>query len=168
MYKKTAFLGLFACLALICSYIEALIPLPIPIPGVKLGLANVMIVICLYIYGAKDAIIINFIRIVLLAVLFANPYSLMYSLAGAIISMAFMYPLYKSKKFSIIGVSVAGAVGHNLAQIIMAMWVTRILKLIDYFPVLILSGIVTGVIIGIIGKLVIPKIKHIDLERIKE
>ena len=168
MYKKTAFLGLFACLALICSYIEALIPLPIPVPGVKLGLANVMIVICLYIYGAKDAIIINFIRIVLLAVLFANPYSLMYSLAGAIISMAFMYPLYKSKKFSIIGVSVAGAVGHNLAQIIMAMWVTKILKLIDYLPVLILSGIVTGVIIGIIGKLVIPKIKHIDLERIKE
>ena len=167
MYKKTAFLGLFACLALICSYVEALIPMPIPVPGVKLGLANVLIVICLYTYGIKDAVIINFIRIVLLAVLFANPYSLMYSLAGAIISMAFMYPLYKSKGFSVIGVSVAGAVGHNLAQIMMAIWVTKILKLIDYMPVLILSGIVTGLIIGIICKIITPKLNNLDLERVK-
>ena len=167
MYKKTAFLGLFACLALIFSYVEAIVPLPIPVPGVKLGLANVLIVICLYTYGVKEAVAINFVRIILLAVLFANPYSFIYSLAGAVISMALMYPLYKSKGFSIIGVSVAGAVGHNTAQILTAMAVTRIVKLIDYLPVLIISGIITGLIIGIIGRIILPQLKKIDLERVK-
>lgn len=167
MYKKTAFLGLFACLALIFSYVEAIVPLPIPVPGVKLGLANVLIVICLYTYGVKEAVAINVVRIILLAVLFANPYSFIYSLAGAVISMALMYLLYKSKGFSIIGVSVAGAVGHNTAQILTAMAVTRMVKLIDYLPVLIISGIITGLIIGIIGQIILPQLKKIDLERVK-
>ena len=81
--------------------------------------------------------------------------------------MALMYPLYKSKGFSIIGVSVAGAVGHNTAQILTAMAVTGIVKLIDYLPVLIISGIITGLIIGIIGKIILPQLKKIDLERVK-
>lgn len=143
--------AMLACLALIFSYVEFLIPISLGIPGVKLGLANLVIIIALYGLDWKYALTINVVRICLSGLLFSGVFGIMYSMGGGIISFIVMIGLIKSRKFSIVGVSMAGGVFHNLGQILVAAQLISNLKIFYYFPVLLFSGMVTGIVIGFIA-----------------
>ncbi len=147
--KKTAYLGLFLALALICSYIESLIPFYFGIPGVKLGLANIVVVLMLYCTGAKSALAVSVLRILLSGFLFGNMFSILYSLAGGLASFLCMVLLKRSGRFRIISVSAAGGVTHNLGQIAVAAAVVENRSLFYYYPVLFIAGTLTGIVIGI-------------------
>lgn len=145
-------------LALILSYIESLVPLSFAVPGIKMGLANIAIVFVLYRLGEKEAIAVSLIRLFWVAVLFGSFMTFLYSLAGAVLSMAVMIILKKSEKFSAVGVSVAGGITHNAGQIIAAVLLMETAQIAYYLPVLVVSGTVTGVIIGIVSALLINEI----------
>ncbi len=146
--SKLATAAMLSCLALIFSYIEFLIPIDLGMPGIKLGLANLLIIIALYGLKWKYALAINFVRIVLSGLLFSGVFGVIYSLSGGLLSFLVMVLLKKSGKFSIVGVSMAGGVFHNLGQITVASQLVSNSKIFYYFPVLLLSGIATGIIIG--------------------
>ena len=150
--KKTAFCGLMLALALIASYVESLIPVPIPVPGIKLGVANSVVLILLYYTNAKTAWGISVGRVVLSGFLFGSLSSILYSLSGAILSLLVMTLIKKRDCFTMTGVSVAGGVSHNIGQLIMAFLVLESGALWYYLPVLLVSGCVTGGLIGILGK----------------
>ena len=149
MVKKTALLGMLTSLALIASYIETLIPVPIPVPGVKLGLATLIILIVLKLYGAKEGLLLNILRILLAGFLFGSFSTILYSLAGGLLSFAVMGVLLKTKLFSLMGVSIAGGVCHNLGQLLLASVSLNSAALLSYMPVLLISGLLTGLLIGI-------------------
>ena len=161
--KKVAMLGLTITLAMIMSYIEALVPLSFAVPGIKMGLANIVVIFVLYKFGTKDAILVSLIRVILVSLLFSGFMAMAYSLSGAVLSLLVMWLLKKIDKFSVIGVSVAGGVMHNVGQIIMAIILLRTEQIAIYLPVLILTGTVTGVIIGIVSGLVINRFKNIKI-----
>lgn len=148
--KRLAQLGLLTALALIAGYIELLIPVPMGIPGVKLGLANLTILWALYALGPGDALAVNGIRILLSGFLFGNLTMILYSLAGASLSFACMYLAKKSGHFSLIGVSILGGVMHNVGQLLVAILVLETKSLIYYGPVLLAAGLLTGFLIGIL------------------
>ncbi|KIR02055.1 Heptaprenyl diphosphate synthase component I [Lachnospiraceae bacterium TWA4] len=156
--KKIAQFGMLVALAFIFSYVEAMVPLPIPIPGIKLGLANLVVVVALYCLGIKEALIISIIRVILVGFTFGSLSSMIYSLVGGLLSFAIMALCKKLKIFSVTGVSMAGGVFHNLGQLIVAIYVVETSTLIYYFPFLLVAGVVTGALIGIIGKLMIDRI----------
>lgn len=147
--KKTAYLGLFLALALICSYVESLIPFSVGIPGVKLGLANIVVILMLYETQARFALLISILRIVLAGLLFGNLFSILYSLAGGLLSFFCMALLKQTGKFRIISVSAVGGITHNLGQILLAAVIVENKNLLYYFPLLLLAGIATGILIGI-------------------
>lgn len=151
-------MGIYTALALIFSYVELLIPFHIGVPGIKLGLANVVIVIVLYKMGWKEAYIISITRVILAGFLFGNLASILFSLAGCLLSLSMMLILYKREIFSVIGVSVIGAIFHNLGQILVAMMVVNTFSVAYYFPVLMIAGVVTGIIIGFLAKEMILRI----------
>ena len=146
--SKLTIAAMLSCLALIFSYIEFLIPIDFGMPGIKLGLANLLIIIALYGLQWKYALTINIARITLSGLLFSGVFGLVYSLAGGLLSFLVMVILKNTKKFSIVGVSMAGGVFHNLGQIIIAAQLVSNIKIFYYFPVLLFSGIATGIIIG--------------------
>lgn len=150
--KRIAFIGMLTAYAMILSYIESLIPFFFGIPGMKLGLANLAVVISLYLLDEKAAVLINGIRIFLSGVLFSNLFAIGYSLFGAIFSFAVMLLLKRFGQFSVLGVSVAGGVFHNVGQIIMAVLVFKSLAVVYYLPPLILCGIITGAGIGLLSE----------------
>ncbi len=152
MSKKVAFYGVFAALAILMGYVESLFPPPVPVQGVKLGLANVIVLIALYFMGAKAALGINVIRVVISALLFSGFSGFLYSIAGAGVSFIIMVLAKKIKSSGIIGVSVLGGVAHNIAQIGVAVAVLNTPGLFYYLPVLIISGVVMGVITGIAAR----------------
>lgn len=147
--KQTAYYGMILGLALILSYVESLIPIPIPIPGIKLGLANSVILFVLYRNGVWKAAGISILRIILSGFLFGNMAAIIYSLAGAASSILIMYLLQRTKWFSITGVSVAGGVAHNVGQLITAAVIVQTTAVYYYIPVLLLAGAVTGILIGL-------------------
>ncbi|MBQ6469218.1 MAG: Gx transporter family protein [Lachnospiraceae bacterium] len=149
--KKTAYCGMLTALAMIFSYVESLIPISFGVPGIKLGLANLVVLSALYFMSPGEVLAVSAARILLLGFLFGNGMSILYSLAGGLLSFAVMLTLMKNRGFSEIGVSVAGGVSHNIGQILVAALVLHSLKLFYYLPVLILSGLVTGILIGILG-----------------
>lgn len=159
--KKIAYLGLLIALAFVFSYIEFLIPVNIGVPGAKLGLANLVIIVAMYTLNEKDAFVLSMIRIVLVGFTFANLASMLYSLAGGILSYVAMVIAKKMNKLSITGVSVIGGVFHNVGQIIMAIWVVKTVSLVYYLPVLMVSGIAAGVAIGVLGGMVTKRIRKI-------
>lgn len=159
--KKIAYLGLLIALAFVFSYIEFLIPVNLGIPGAKLGLANLVIIVALYTIGEKNAFVLSVIRIVLVGLTFANLASMLYSLAGGILSFTAMVIAKKMKLLSTTGVSVIGGIFHNIGQIIMAIWVAKTPSLVYYLPVLILTGIVAGVAIGVLGAMVTKRIQKV-------
>ena len=148
--KKTAFCGLVLALALIAGYVESLVPVAIAIPGIKLGTANSVILILLYMVGVKEAFMVNLSRVVLSGFLFGSMSSILYSLSGAIVSLFIMILLKKTDRFSISGVSMAGGVAHNIGQLMMASFVLETTAVWYYLPVLILSGSITGLLIGVL------------------
>ncbi len=152
MMKKTAHMGLFLASALILSYIESLIPFYFGIPGVKLGLANLAVLFALYRYGWREALLLNLMRILLAGFLFGNLFTIIYSLAGAITSFSVMFLLKQPDSFSILGVSIAGGVSHNIGQILVAYFVTKTAGVAFYLPVLLIAGIITGLLIGLAAR----------------
>lgn len=157
--KKLAVMGLFTALAMICGYVEMLLPISLGIPGVKLGVANIVIVFALYRMKPSEAFFINMMRIVLVSFLFGNLSVMLYSLAGGIVSFAAMVLVKKTGKFSIYGVSIIGGVFHNVGQLIVAMLVLETASLVYYGPVLLVSGLITGFIIGITAQEVLKRIR---------
>ena len=157
--KKITLYGLITALALALSYVDHLIPLSVAVPGVKMGLPNIVIMFALYSLGVKDAAIISLIRVVLAGALFGSVFSMLYSAAGAVLSLAVMAVLLKTKRFSPVGVSVAGGVAHNAGQIIVAILVTETAQLIYYLPVLCISGIAAGVLIGVVSGIIINRLQ---------
>ena len=148
---KISYFGIFTALALIFSYVETLIPVHVGIPGVKLGLANLIIVITLYKMGTKEAYILSVVRVILSGFIFGNMFSILYSMAGGLLSLGMMSLLKKTDKFSIFGVSMAGGVFHNIGQLFMAAIVLESLSITYYLPVLLISGVLTGFFIGFLA-----------------
>ncbi|MDO4531808.1 MAG: Gx transporter family protein, partial [Bacillota bacterium] len=150
-----------AALAILMGYVEMMIPVPIPIPGVKLGLANVIIIIMMYFMDTKSAFFVSMVRVLLSGLLFAGFAGLLYSLAGAMCSFLVMALLKKTDRFSIIGVSLAGGVFHNVGQIIVAALVVENVKMAYYLPFLLVSGVVTGILIGVVAKTALGYLKRV-------
>ena len=157
--RKIARMGLLTALALILSYVESLIPAFVAVPGVKMGLANIVVVFALYTLGPGEAAIISIIRVLLSSLLFGSILSLSYSAAGAVISLLSMIILMKTKIFGVTSVSVTGGVFHNLGQILVACLVLETDVVLYYLPVLILRGTITGAVIGIASSIVIKRLQ---------
>ncbi|MCM1170586.1 MAG: Gx transporter family protein [Clostridium sp.] len=157
--RMVALTGVFIALALVLSYLEGLIPVFAAVPGVKLGMANIVTMLAMYKLGVKPAIVISAGRIVLSGILFGNLYVIIYSLAGATLSICIMIILKKVKLFSVVGVSVAGAVAHNAGQIIVAVFLMENVNIMYYLPVLIISGVAAGIVVGILTVYIIRNIR---------
>lgn len=164
MKSRAAYFGVFTALALIFSYIETLIPFHFGIPGIKLGLANLLIVIFLYKRNAKEALLLSVVRIVLAGFMFGSLFSILYSLAGGLLSLFVMNLLKNSGKFSVMGVSIAGGVSHNLGQLVVAMAAVETYRVGYYFPVLLVAGMLTGLLIGMIANEVLKRLKNIQID----
>lgn len=161
MARKIAISSIFATLALIFSYIERMIPIDIAVPGVKLGLSNIIVIIVLYTLGTKYALGINVFRIFVGGLLFSGVFGMVYALGGGLLSFLVMYLLKKTNLFSLVGVSMAGGVFHNIGQILMATLIISNVKLMLYMPILILSGIASGIIIGVLAYNLIKPLKKV-------
>ena len=159
--NRAAYFGVFTALALIFSYVETLIPVNLGIPGAKLGLANLVIVIVLYKTGFKEALLLSVTRVVLAGFLFGNLFGILYGLAGAVLSLAAMESLKLRSSFSVVGVSIAGGVSHNIGQLIVAMIVVETYQVGYYLPVLLAAGVVTGALIGIVCREVLRRINNV-------
>ena len=156
MKRKTAYMGLFLAWALICSYIESFFS--IGIPGVKLGLTNIVVVWMLYLVGTKEAFFVSVLRILLAGFMFTNLFSIIYSLAGGLTSFLVMYIVKKTGKFKCLTVSICGGISHNIAQIIVAAYIVNNYNVLFYIPVLLISGMITGLVIGILSQELIIRI----------
>ena len=153
--KKLANLGLFAAVAIIFGYVESLIPFFAGIPGMKLGLANLAVLFILEKYTWKEAALVSVIRIFIIGFMFGNLFSILYSLAGAALSLTVMTVMKKKSDFSILGISVAGGVSH---QLLIACLITMTSGLIYYAPALLISGVITGLLIGTLTNEVLKRI----------
>lgn len=156
--KKITLLSLFCALAMIMSYIESFVPLQF---GIKVGLPNIIIIFILYRIGIREAIAVSLVRVLLVSLLFGNIMSLAYSLSGAVLSLSVMIILKSLNIFSPIGVSVVGGITHNAAQIIVACIIMEVGQIAYYMPVLAVTGIVAGVLVGIAGSILINKVKRL-------
>ncbi len=156
--KKTAYLALFTATALILSFVESLIP-PVyaAVPGIKIGLPNIIIIYALYKISVLGAFSVSIIRVLLVALLFGNAMTLFYSLAGALLSLTIMVILKKTALFSVSGVSVTGAVFHNLGQIIVAILILDTVEIGYYMIILTLTGVVSGVLVGILSAILLKR-----------
>lgn len=166
--KKTAFYGMFLALALVAGYVEQLLPINLGVPGVKLGLANIVIMVLLYTMGVRAASGITAIRVLLSGILFGTGFSIVYSAAGAALSIFVMAFLKRTKRFSCVGISVAGGVFHNVGQILVAVLVLETGALVYYLPVLILSGLAAGIVIGIISGILIRRLTPVIRKGMEE
>ena len=163
MKNRVAYFGVFTALALIFSYVETLIPIQFGIPGVKLGLANLIIVIALYKLKLREAYVLSVVRVILAGFLFGNYFSIIYSLAGGLLSLTVMAYLKHRGDFSVIGVSIAGGVFHNVGQLVVAMAVVETFHVAYYMPVLLVAGLVTGFLIGILSDNMLKRLVNIQI-----
>ena len=152
MKKSVAFWAMFLALALILSYVESLIPFFFGVPGMKLGLPNLVIVMILYCMGTKEAYLISIVRVLLSGFLFGNLFSIGYSLAGEMLSLTIMMLLKRTGKLKVITVSAIGGICHNIGQLIVASLVVESYNILYYTPVLLIAGLITGIIIGVISQ----------------
>lgn len=150
--RKIAYLGVFLALALILSYVESLIPFYFGIPGVKLGLTNLIVVVMLYCTGTKEAFGVSVARILLAGFLFGNLFSILYSLAGGVLSFIVMCLLKKTGRFHVISVSVTGGISHNIGQLIAAAFVVETYDIFYHMPFLLIAGVATGFVIGMLAQ----------------
>ncbi len=162
--KKVAVFALCIALAFILSFLETLIPINIGVPGVKIGLANLVVVAALYLLDKKEAFAISMIKILISGLVFTGAFSLLYSFTGGILSFLVMLIAIKSEKISILGVSILGATVHNLGQIIVAAVVMETARIVYYLPVLLISGAIAGIIVGIISKIIVERLIKIDIK----
>ena len=164
MKSKAAYFGVFTALALIFSYVETLIPIQFGVPGIKLGLANLIIVIVLYKTDWREALLLSVVRIILAGFIFGSLFSIIYSLAGGILSLAVMALLKRADRLSVVGVSMAGGVCHNIGQLIVAMVVVETYQVGYYLPVLLIAGLITGAVIGAIAGEVLKRIRDLSFQ----
>lgn len=159
--KKEAIIIILICNAILISLLELIIPIPIPIPGVKLGLANIITIIAIAFLDLKDVLTITFLRCIVVAALSKGITMLPFSLAGGLLSSVAMWVFYKkmSRIFSIKGISIVGALTHNIAQLAVASLILREAVMLYYLPVLLISAIITGLITGSISELTVQEIK---------
>ena len=157
--KNIALTGLLIALALVLSYLESLVPLSFAVPGIKMGLPNIVVVFALYRLGWKRAALVSLLRVLLVSVLFGSVLSLAYSAAGAALSLLVMLGLKRSGRFGCTGVSVAGAVAHNAAQVVVAALVVETGTLLYYLPALCVSGTAAGVCIGLLAAFLLRRLK---------
>ena len=157
--KRLVLLAMLTAVAMILSYVESLLP-SVGIPGVKMGLANIAVIFALFRFGWKEAAALSLVRVVLVSLLFGSVGAMLYSLAGAVLSLAVMALLRRIDRFSTVGISVAGGVAHNAGQILMAMLILQTKQLLGYLPVLAVSGIAGGVLTGLAAALLIRRISH--------
>ena len=157
--RRVALDGILVALAMIFSYMETFIPFNFGVPGIKLGLANLVVLLGLTFLLAVDVLLISVVRIVLSSLLFGNVMSLWYSLAGGLLSFVAMYLLSRRDDISLIGMSMTGGVLHNVGQVITAAIVVKTLQLTWYLPVLLVAGLVTGLIIGTVARLLMPRVQ---------
>jgi len=159
--KTISFLGLCTSLALVLAYLEAIIPPVFPaVPGIKMGLPNIVLIFVLYRYGGGKALVVSMLRIVLVSMLFGNGMAFLYSLAGGLLSMGIMVLLKRTKLLSTVGVSVAGGVAHNVGQVLTAMVLLETSQLIYYLVILTVTGTMAGILIGLCGALLVRKIPN--------
>ena len=162
MKSKVAYFGVFTTLALIFSYVETLIPIQFGIPGVKLGLANLIIVIDLYRMKLSEAYLLSIVRVLLAGFIFGNYFSIIYSLAGGLLSLTVMALLRKKGGFSVIGVSIAGGVFHNIGQLIIASVIVETFSVMYYVPVRLIAGLGTGLLIGIASDGMLKRLANLE------
>lgn len=158
---RVAYFGVFTALALIFSYVETLIPIQFGIPGVKLGLANLVIVAVLYKATLKEAYLLTVVRVLLAGFIFGSYFSIIYSLAGALLSLSVMALLKRAGGFSVIGVSIAGGVFHNIGQLLIAMAVVETFQVVYYIPALLVAGLLTGCVIGILTREMLKRLVNL-------
>ncbi len=156
--SRTAYLGLLLAIAIILGYVEAVIPFNLGIPGVKIGIANIVTVFVLYISGKVGCFMIGLLRILIIGFMFGNISSIIYSLSGFVLAYTAMIILKKIKLFSVFTVSMMGAVFHNIGQLITAVFVTGTAAIFYYLPVLIISGLICGLVTGYIANIIL---KHV-------
>lgn len=149
--KRIVLLSLMVSLALVLSIIESWFPLPISIPGVKLGLANIITITVIIFFGFIDALSVVFIRCILASIYGGGITGFLFSISGGILSTIIMFIMYKkgSKLFSTIGISVAGAVTHNIAQIVIAGIIMKDAAVYTVLPLLLISGGIMGIFVGL-------------------
>lgn len=156
--KRLALRGVFIALAMNLSYLESLIPFNYAVPGAKIGLANTVTIFALLRLGVLDAIFVSILRVVLTTILFGNTVMMVYSLAGAILSVLVMAFLSKSGRFGIMGISVAGAVSHNLGQCAAAALMMQNRSVFGYLPLLLLYGVISGLLTGGITSAILKRL----------
>lgn len=159
--RKIVLLSVFTALAMIFSYVETLIPFYFGVPGMKLGLPNLCIVVIMFTIGEGSALLVNIFRIALTALLFTNIFSLLFSAAGALLSFLAMIVLKRVFKLSLLSASLFGGIAHNAGQLIAAALVVKEYAVLFYLPALLLSGAVTGFIIGLLARLITPRVKAV-------
>ena len=160
MKSRVAYFGVFTALALIFSYIETLIPINFGIPGIKLGLANLIIVVALYKLELKEVYMLAVVRVLLSGFIFGNYFSIIYSLAGGLLSLTVMALLKRQEGFSVMGISMAGGVFHNVGQMIVAVLVVETFSISYYLPVLLIAGLITGLVIGVVGDGILKRLAN--------
>lgn len=157
--QKTAYFGAMLGLAIICGYVEMLIPFDFGVPGIKLGLANIVALVILYKNGFLPALAVNIARVLLVGILFGNAMGIAYALCGGILSLIVMCILKKAPVFSTVGVSVAGAAAHNIGQLSAALPIIGLKAVIFYLPFLLLAAVVTGFLVGLGAALIIKRVR---------
>ena len=157
--RKIATLGMLTALAMVLGFVETLIPINLGIPGMKLGLANLIVIIAFYLFDIKTGVIVSLLRIVLIAMTFGNISMMFYSISGAALSLLCMILAKQIKGFSMVGIIIIGGIMHNVGQIICAAFVVRTNGVFTYLPVLMIAGVVSGMLIGIAASLVIVRVK---------
>ena len=161
--KRVAYCGMLTALAMVFSYIEVLIPFHFGVPGIKLGLANSVLLYAIYMLGVKETLILMLLKALMSWVIYTNLNAMLYSLAGGVLSVASMLLLYRVKGISAIGVSAVGAVFFNVGQIMMAVLMLRTPGLLfTYLPVLMVSGVITGVLTGVVAQMVMQHLRVLN------
>ena len=158
--KKLTLLAMMITFAIVLSYIESKIPAFVAVPGVKIGLANIVVIFVLYKLGIKEAIVISGVRVFIISMLFGNPVSMIYSIAGAILSLAVMFILKKLTPLKEVAVSVVGGVMHNVGQIAVASVILDTNVVVYYLPFLILSGTIAGIAVGVAAAVLVKRINR--------
>lgn len=158
--RKTAYIGLFTACGILFGYIEFLLPLPIGIPGVKIGLSNIVTLSSLFLLGPGAAFIVMLLRIVLSGLMFGNFFGILYSLAGGIAAYITMLVAKRLGIFGVLGISIVGGVFHNIGQLVVAAVVVTSMKLIFYLPALLISGLIAGAAVGIASGIIINRLQR--------
>ena len=159
--RQAASYGILIALAMVMSFVESLIPLPIPVPGVKAGLANLVTVTGLYLVGIPGTACVTLLRVVLVGLTFGNPYSMIYGLSGSFLSLLVMAAAKKYRLFSQMGISILGGIFHNIGQITFAAVIVETPGLYYYLPALLLAGCAAGAMIGILSGILTERLEKL-------